>query len=80
MKKIVINDVEMTQTEYLYGVKKSTWSHLPYLDAIKVKIKRNTSVIKLINTKSIHDTTNEDRLRIKKCLDAISFNEKLLRE
>lgn len=70
----------MKKIEYLYGVKVSTWSHLPYKEALRVKIKRANQVIALLNSKSIYVKTNEDSIRVKECIDAIKFNERLLHE
>ena len=70
----------MKNIEYLYGVKESIWSHLPYLEALRVKVKRANAVISQLNAKSIYNKTNEDSIRIHDCIKAIRFNERLLHE
>jgi len=70
----------MKTISHLYYVKYAYWLDMPYSKALRTKIALSNIVISLIHNKPFKQKTNEDIIRVKDCLDAITFNEKLLKE
>ena len=68
---------QMSMIEYLYGVKKSTWKNMTYLDALEEKTILAQRVISEILRVSYCE---RDDARLESCIKAVSHNTKLSQE
>lgn len=74
---MIMNPATVTKTEYLYGIKPKRLSKMRYFKAVRFKLKKAHKLIRtLYNEKPI----DRDDDRIMEIFDAITFNEKLLKE
>ncbi len=69
---------QLTETEYLYGVKVIWFLFLPYKWAIKYKLKKSMELMRTLYF--IENKDFDDELRLFYVNKAIKHNEKLLRE
>lgn len=68
----------MKTSNYLYGVPDAeAWSNMSYREALEKKIALAKALINQLQTTSIME---RDSTRIVDCLNAIRFNEQLLKE
>jgi hypothetical protein len=67
----------MTQLEKLYGVKKATWKHLPYMEAFILKNRLADDVLTEINKQPYMKRDDGRKIEV---LNAIKFNEERMRE
>lgn len=67
----------MKTTEHLYGIEASILTNMPYKEALELKLKSATQLIR-----SLYDEEmgKRDDNRISDVFDAIDFTEKLLKE
>ena len=67
----------LSNMEWLYGIKQSTWSELSYLDALLVKRNLADNLIKLLF--SVH-YLHRNNIRIKDCTKARDLADEMLLE
>jgi len=69
----------MTKTEYLYGigVDAKAWATMTYKDALEYKVQLAYNRLKELY--KVH-YKQRDSLNVNECANAMSFNEKLLKE
>ena len=79
---------QMKRTEYLYGISAKEFADMPYRDALKYKIQKAKELLRKVTLeadKYFREGANYDNMqqafyRQREILEAIQFNEKLLKE
>ena len=72
-----VQEKRIVPTHELYGVSPSIFKEMNYVDVLELKIKAAGEVVRVEQT--VH-YMQRDSTKIMKALDAIKFNEQLLKE